>query len=51
MTKTIPEFGNEDEERDFWAAADSTEYIDWNEGTCAKLVRLIEDRDLTTKLP
>ena len=28
--KKIPIFKNEDEERDFWAAADSSEYFDWN---------------------
>ncbi len=28
--KPIPEFKNENEERDFWATADSTEYIDWS---------------------
>jgi len=27
--KNIPKFKNEDEERDFWDANDSTEYIDW----------------------
>ena len=27
--KTIPEFRNEDEERQFWAIHDSTEYVDW----------------------
>mgnify|MGYP006296070641 CR=1 FL=1 len=27
--KKIPKFKNEDEEREFWANADSTEYIDW----------------------
>ncbi len=27
--KNIPKFKNEDEEREFWANADSTEYIDW----------------------
>ena len=27
--KKIPIFKNEDEERNFWAKADSTEYIDW----------------------
>ena len=26
----IPKFTSEDEERDFWATADSTRYIDWN---------------------
>jgi predicted DNA binding CopG/RHH family protein len=29
--KEIPTFKNEDEEREFWATHDSTEYIDWNE--------------------
>jgi predicted DNA binding CopG/RHH family protein len=28
-SKKIPQFKSEDEEREFWAAADSTEYIDW----------------------
>jgi len=27
--KKIPEFKNEDEEREFWASHDSTEYVDW----------------------
>ena len=29
MLKPIPKFKNEDEEREFWATHDSTEYIDW----------------------
>ncbi len=28
--KTVPKFKNEDEEREFWANADSTEYFDWS---------------------
>ena len=28
--KRIPKFKNEDEERDFWATADTSEYFDWN---------------------
>lgn len=28
--KPIPKFRNEDEEFEFWATADSTEYIDWS---------------------
>lgn len=28
--KEIPKFKNEDEERDFWATHDSTEYVDWD---------------------
>jgi predicted DNA binding CopG/RHH family protein len=27
--KAAPEFRSEDEEREFWAGHDSTEYIDW----------------------
>ena len=29
--KEIPTFKNEDEEREFWANQDSTEYVDWDE--------------------
>ena len=29
MNKKIPKFKSEDEEREFWAAQDSTEYVDW----------------------
>jgi predicted DNA binding CopG/RHH family protein len=32
MKKKIPKFRNEDEEREFWATHDSTEYIQWNDG-------------------
>lgn len=28
--KKIPDFKNEDEEREFWATHDSTDYIDWS---------------------
>jgi predicted DNA binding CopG/RHH family protein len=28
--KKIPEFKNEEEEREFWASHDSSEYMDWN---------------------
>jgi len=29
MKKELPKFKNEDEERDFWATHDSTDYFDW----------------------
>jgi predicted DNA binding CopG/RHH family protein len=29
--KEIPKFKSEEEEREFWATHDSTEYIDWEE--------------------
>ena len=28
--KKIPKFTSEDEEREFWSKADSTEYLDWH---------------------
>ena len=28
--KPIPQFKNEDEERNFWAQADTSEYFDWS---------------------
>src|SRR5437588_205467 len=37
MKKRIPDFKNEDAEREFWATADSTEYVNW---TTAKRKRL-----------
>ena len=30
--KPIPKFKSEEEERDFWATADSSEYFDWSKG-------------------
>ncbi len=30
MPKPIPSFANEDEEREFWASHDSTDYVDWS---------------------
>ena len=29
MKKKVPKFKSEDSEREFWAAHDSTEYVDW----------------------
>ena len=29
MNKKIPKFKTEDEEREFWATHDSTDYFDW----------------------
>ena len=30
MPKSLPEFQTEDEEREFWATHDSTDYVDWD---------------------
>jgi hypothetical protein len=35
--KKIPTFKDEDAERQFWANADSTEYIDWSKAQRAVL--------------
>jgi hypothetical protein len=40
MKKELPDFKKEDEERQFWAAADSTEYVDWESGKQKRLVNL-----------
>jgi len=38
--KNIPHFDNENEEREFWAKQDSTEYIDWTSGKNVKFPNL-----------
>jgi len=40
MQKPIPEFQNEDEEREFWAMHDSTEYMDWSQAERVVLPKL-----------
>ena len=40
MKKKLPEFKNENDERKFWATADSTDYVDWPSGKRRKLVQL-----------
>ncbi len=39
MKKKVPKFKNEDDERKFWATADSTDYVDWESGKRKKLVQ------------
>jgi hypothetical protein len=36
----IPRFSSEDEEREFWATHDSTDYIDWGEASAAVFPQL-----------
>ncbi len=31
MKKPLPEFVSEDDEREFWASHDSTDYLDWDQ--------------------
>lgn len=40
MTKKIPQFNSEAEERLFWQKHDSTEYIDWSDAEEVVLPRL-----------
>ena len=50
--KALPEFKSEDEERAFWLAADSTDYVDWREARRRKLVALKPTlRTISLRLP
>jgi predicted DNA binding CopG/RHH family protein len=51
--KPIPQFKSEDEEREFWATHDSTEYIDWSKAERnPTLTRLKPStRTISTRLP
>lgn len=40
MKKMIPKFKSEDQEREFWSKANSTEYIDWNKAKRTMLPNL-----------
>ncbi len=40
MSKDIPTFESEDEEREFWATHDSTEYVDWDKASPVCFPRL-----------
>jgi predicted DNA binding CopG/RHH family protein len=40
MSKKMPKFKDEDEEREFWATHDSTEYINWKQAKRVTLPNL-----------
>ena len=40
MKKRLPKFTGEDQERDFWAARDSTAYLDWKKAKRVALPKL-----------
>lgn len=40
MPKPIPKFETEDEEREFWATHDTTEYLDWSNAERAVFPKL-----------
>lgn len=50
--KQLPEIRSEDEERDFWANRDSSEYIDWSSARTRKLSNLRPSlRTISIRLP
>ena len=50
--KTLPEFKSEDQERKFWATADSTQYVNWPSGKREKFVNLKPSlRTISIRLP
>jgi len=40
MKRRIPNFKSEDEEREFWATRDSTQFLDWRKGQRIVLANL-----------
>jgi predicted DNA binding CopG/RHH family protein len=50
--KKIPKFKNEDAERDFWARADSTDYVEWSKAKRAVLAELKpSQKTISLRLP
>jgi predicted DNA binding CopG/RHH family protein len=50
--KEIPTFQTEEEEREFWASQDSTEYIDWDKAEAVILPKLKPStRTISLRLP
>jgi predicted DNA binding CopG/RHH family protein len=48
----VPTFPTEDEEREFWAEADSTDYIDWDNAKRVVLPKLKpSQRTISLRLP
>lgn len=50
--KKVPKFKNEDEERDFWATADTSEYFDWSRAKKVSFPNLKPStRSISLRLP
>lgn len=50
--RDIPTFESEDEEREFWATHDSTDYIDWDEAAPAYFPKLKPStKSISLRLP
>lgn len=48
--KQIPSFSSEDEEREFWANQDSTEFVDWSKAQRFDFKNLKRDKDVVRAL-
>jgi len=52
MKKPLPKFRTEDQEREFWATHDSTEYVDWSKAQRTRLPKLKPSlRTISLRLP
>ena len=52
MQKQIPEFENEDSERDFWESHDSADYLNWSKAERVSLPNLQPStRTISLRLP
>ncbi|PJC31042.1 hypothetical protein CO051_04415 [Candidatus Roizmanbacteria bacterium CG_4_9_14_0_2_um_filter_39_13] len=50
--KKIPKFNSEQEEREFWQKADSTEYVDYSSATRVRFPNLkLTAKPITIRLP
>ena len=50
--KKLPKFKNEEEESEFWATHDSTEYVDWSKGQFMTFPNLKPStRTISVRLP
>jgi len=50
--KPIPKFETEDDEREFWASAESTDHIDWNRARRTTMPKLKPStRTISLRLP
>ena len=52
MIRKIPKFESEDQERDFWASHDSTDFVNWRQAERVKLRNLRPTtRTISIRLP
>ena len=52
MKKRVPNFRSEEEEREFWATCDSSEYVDWSQAKRRKFPNLKPSlRTISLRLP